>query len=99
MYCATPNAPARLIDVTSKLLSCQIRLAKNGIGRSLARATDTTALHMPLRDSVRGAPMRTSTRWSCGVSKASASSESWPSVLTIRSITEAGSGVTGWLTE
>ena len=83
----------------SKLLSCQIRLAKNGIGRSLARATETTASHMPVRDNARGAPMRTSTRVSCGVSKASASSESWPSVLTVRSITAAGSGVTGWLAE
>ena len=54
---------------------------------------------MPLRDNPRGGPIRTSTRCSCGVSKASASSESRPSVLMVRSITDGGSGVTGWLTE
>ena len=50
MNWAMPCAPAGLTTAGLKLLSCQIRLAKNGTGRSLARATETMALHTLARD-------------------------------------------------
>ena len=42
MNCAMPCAPARLMVLELKLLSAQIRFAKNGTGRLYAFATSAT---------------------------------------------------------
>src|SRR5258706_16387402 len=96
-----PWAPARLMVLLSKLLSCQIRLAKNGIGRLLASATEATALQTRSRDGCRVGLTTTSTglaRGSVRSAPSSASSES-PYGSAIFSITEAGNGFAVWLTE
>src|SRR4051794_1568665 len=101
MNCAIPCAPARLMVLLSKLLSCQIRLAKNGIGRLLAIATDAMALQTRSRDGCRGGLTTTA----AGLARGSASSA--PSSLSnesaygsaIFSITEAGKGFAVWLME
>jgi hypothetical protein len=68
-----PCAPAGLTTPGLKPLSCQIRLAKNGTGRSLARAAEATALHTLARDIAGAGSMRTAAGASCGASKAEAS--------------------------
>src|SRR5688572_10950594 len=100
MNCAIPCAPARLMVRVSKLLSCQIRLAKNGTGRLLACATEAAALQTRSRDGLRGGPTRTSTGFGSFPvnSKSSLSSES-PYGSVIFSITESGSGLAVWLIE
>ena len=45
MNCAMPIAPFLLTSSSRSRLSCQIRLAKNGIGRSLSCADVKSALH------------------------------------------------------
>src|SRR5262249_37690395 len=77
-----------------KLLSCQIRLAKNGIGRSLARATEATALHTLLRVSGRGSGTA-STGFGGGAKARASSSEALSSATW--AIASSGSGFTGWL--
>ena len=81
MNCAMPSAPAGLMVLDRKLLSCQIRLAKNVIGRSLACATATMALHKPPRDSRCSAPAPASIGVACRPAKAPASSAFQPSLL------------------
>src|SRR5262245_46829909 len=102
MNCAMPCAPARLMVRVSKLLSCQIRLAKNGTGRLLACATEAAALQTRSRDGLRGGPTRRSSGFGVGIDsvKSESSTESASPVgSVIFSITELGNGLTVWLSE
>ena len=91
MNWAMPCAPAGLTTRGLKPLSCQIRLAKNGAGRPLARATETMALHRPAREIGRAGSagrLRRSTLPGRASSRNSPSS-----VSAMRAITASGSGV------
>ena len=94
MNWAMPCAPARLTTLALKPLSCQIRLAKNGAGRPLARATETMALHRPVREIGRAGSAGS---FGANSSGAGSSLNSLPSVSATRAITASGSGVTAWL--
>jgi len=95
MNCAIPSAPAGLMVLDRKLLSCQIRLAKNVTGRSLACATAAMALHKPPRDSRCSAP--TSIGNACCSAKVPASSAFQASLLATAASASGGSGVPAWI--
>jgi hypothetical protein len=75
-----------------KPLSCQIRLAKNGAGRPLARATETMALHSPAREiGLAGS----AASFGDTASGAGSSRNSLSSVSAMRAITSSGNGAAG----